>query len=205
MSIIETNLKFNGPLYPLDNVTHIVLHHAAGDGSVEAIHNYHQNHNGWSGIGYQLYVRKNGRIYRGRPIDKQGAQVAGHNRHTVGICFEGDFTKETMTPEQIAAGREAVAYCKSIYPSAAVVPHNYFGGTACPGANFPFAAITEPDAETAPEEADSSVPSKWATDDWAWACDQMRKYFDGTNPHGEFTREQAAVALHRFAKHNNLD
>ena len=34
MSIIETGLQF-GTLYPLDSVTHIVLHHAAGNGSAK--------------------------------------------------------------------------------------------------------------------------------------------------------------------------
>lgn len=191
--INETNLQF-GKLYPLDPVTHIVLHHAAGNGTVEAIHNYHKNHNGWAGIAYHIYVRKDGTIYRGRPIDKRGGHVAGHNRHTVGICFEGDFTKETMSQEQINAGREAVKYCKGIYPNAAVVPHNYFGGTVCPGGNFPFAAITEPDVETEPEIANTE-PSAWAQEAIDWA--RLNGISDGTRPHDTATREEIITMLWR--------
>lgn len=197
MSIIETGLQF-GTLYPLDSVTHIVLHHAAGNGSAEEIHNYHKNHNGWAGIAYHLYVRKDGTIYRGRPIDKRGGHVAGHNRHTVGICFEGDFTKEQMSAEQIAAGREAVAYCKSVYPNAALVPHNYFGGTVCPGRNFPFAAITEPNAETEPEQTDKQTVPEWAKDALAWCMG--RGITDGNRPNDTATRAEIWTMLWRALK-----
>lgn len=76
MQIIETNLKFNA--MDIRNKTEqIVLHHSGVTvlQSVETIHNYHKNTNGWSGIGYHFYVRKDGKIYRGRPENTVGAHA----------------------------------------------------------------------------------------------------------------------------------
>ena len=58
MAIIETDLTWNGTLSPFTKpIEYIVLHHAAGSGSLESVHNYHKNVNGWLGIAYHLYVR----------------------------------------------------------------------------------------------------------------------------------------------------
>ena len=71
----------------------IVLHHSAGTGSVEDVHRIHRGQ-GWPGIGYHFYVRKNGEVYRGRPEEQIGTHTAHYNASTIGVCFEGNFEQE---------------------------------------------------------------------------------------------------------------
>lgn len=44
---------------------------------------------GWRGIGYAQVIKRDGTVEFGRHYDEQGAHVAGHNKHTVGICLIG--------------------------------------------------------------------------------------------------------------------
>ena len=143
MSIIEKVYKWNGTLNKRKSTNYIVIHHAAASKlSVDDIHRIHIN-NGWAGIGYHFYVRKDGKIYRGRPIDTVGAQTSNYNSQSIGICFEGNFEKETMTDAQLKAGREIVAYARKYYPNAKIVKHRDLNATACPGRNFPFDKILQ--------------------------------------------------------------
>lgn len=140
MNIIETNLKF-GTLSKRSSTKRIILHHAAMNGSVEAVHNVHRA-KGWSGIGYHFYVRKDGKIYRGRPEYAIGAHASGSNYNSIGICAEGNFENETMSDAQKNSIKELVAYLKNKYKITTVVRHRDVGSTACPGKNYPFYYIT---------------------------------------------------------------
>lgn len=120
----------------------IILHHSAGTGSAEDIHRMHQAQ-GWPGIGYHFYVRKNGRIYRGRPEEQIGTHTAHYNAQTIGICFEGNFERDTMHAEQYEAGVELLQYLLGKYGPLEVKKHRDFNATACPGRNFPFDEMKE--------------------------------------------------------------
>ena len=162
MQIIEKTYNWNGTLTKRQKTNYIVLHHAAASKcSADDIHRIHLN-NGWAGIGYHFYVRKDGSIYRGRPIDTVGAQTYGYNSQSIGICFEGNFEQETMTDAQLKAGREIVAYARNYYPNAKIVRHRDLNSTACPGKNFPYASlVNENIVEEIPmkEEIYNYIPS----------------------------------------------
>jgi len=140
LKIIEQSYKWSGPLAKRAVTQYIILHHRAGNGDVQSIHSTHLK-NGWSGIGYHFYVRKDGSIYRGRPVEMVGAHCTNHNSKSVGICFEGNFENEKMSSAQIKAGKELISYLKDLYSSAEVKKHKDFNSTACPGKNFPFEEI----------------------------------------------------------------
>lgn len=142
MTIIEKTYNWNDAPSVRSKTDYIVLHHMAGDGSADDVHRAHLA-NGWAGIGYHFFVRKDGGVYRGRPADKVGAHTVGINSRSVGICFEGNFQRETMNSSQLKAGAELIAYLKGMYPSAVVKKHGDFNATACPGKNFPFDRLTE--------------------------------------------------------------
>lgn len=143
MKILDVGLVFSRGMDDRKVTDEIILHHAAATASVKDIHSWHLNGNGWAGIGYHFYVRKNGEVYRGRPINKVGAHTGGENSHTIGICFEGNFEKETMSEAQKNAGAELVADLKTQFPSIVKVSkHKDHNATACPGKNFPFEFIT---------------------------------------------------------------
>lgn len=143
MNIIENNLQFKGNMETRKSTNRIVLHHAAASTcDVKTIHAWHLNR-GFSGIGYHFLVRKDGTIERGRAENLVGAHVAGHNRDSIGICFEGNFETETMGEAQKNAGEELVEYLKQKYSISIVVRHKDLADTACPGKNFPFEEILQ--------------------------------------------------------------
>ena len=142
MQIIESNLSFKS-LSNLGTVKRIILHHAeASNCTVQDIHRWHLN-NGWAGIGYHFFVRKDGTIYRGRPENKLGAHTSNHNTGSLGICFEGSYNKETMPSEQLRAGQELITYLRDKYGllKANVYKHKDFNSTDCPGNNFPYETL----------------------------------------------------------------
>ncbi len=141
MNIIEKSYKWNGNLSKRKKTDYIIIHHASAKvASPDAVHSWHLN-NGWTGIGYHFVVRKDGSVYRGRPIDTVGAHTANYNSVGVGICFEGNFETETMSEAQKIAGMELISYLKKLYPNAKVKKHMDFNATDCPGKNFPFDTI----------------------------------------------------------------
>ena len=141
MKINEVNYKWNGSFTKRTRTEMVVLHHAAAKGcSAQDIHGWHL-HNGWSGIGYHFFIRKDGQIYRGRPENVIGAHATNHNSNSIGVCVEGDYTVETMPKAQLEAGKELVAYLKNKYNITKVKGHRDLMATGCPGKNFPFDEI----------------------------------------------------------------
>ncbi len=139
MKIIDVSLKWAKGLSVRKRTDAIVLHHAAGNGGIYDIHNMHIKQNGWIGIGYHFYVRKDGSIYRGRPIEKMGAHAEGFNDSTIGVCFEGNFEKERMSDYQKEAGRFLIAHIRESYGKMLPIKrHSDLSATACPGKHFPF-------------------------------------------------------------------
>lgn len=137
MKINEVNLKF-GSLNYTNNPLEIILHHAdAINCSIEDINSWHKA-NGWSGVGYHYLVRKDGSVWKGRPDNCIGAHCLNKNTGTLGICFEGNFEKETMNNVQLQAGAELIKYLKDKYGITNVSRHKDYMATDCPGKNFPF-------------------------------------------------------------------
>lgn len=137
MNIIEPDYSWNGTLANRQLTKMIILHHAAMHGSVADIHKLHQQQ-GWAGIGYHFYVRQDGTVYSGRPIDKIGAHCKGHNNNSIGICFEGNFERELkMADAQIKSGHELIKKIMNKYGNLFVHLHKDLFATQCPGRYFP--------------------------------------------------------------------
>lgn len=141
MTIIDAGLKFKSGSGIRYSTVGIVLHHAAASSaSVETVHSWHLN-NGWIGIGYHFYVRKDGSVYRGRPENWIGSHTYGYNSTMIGICAEGNFETEKMPEEQKNAIIELLAYLRGKYGDLKVYGHRDLDSTACPGKNYPFDEI----------------------------------------------------------------
>jgi N-acetylmuramoyl-L-alanine amidase len=118
---------------------------------------------GFLAIGYHFVISPTGRIFRGRPVDRMGAHVKGHNRGTVGICLMGDFEHERPT---IAALAALSAVRMRLVPGATGLPlvgHREHSGqaTLCPG-RFLAAYLAETNEgrlAAAPEELVGLVSS----------------------------------------------
>ncbi|MGL5380415.1 N-acetylmuramoyl-L-alanine amidase [Clostridium sp.] len=121
----------------------IIYHHSASsEWSPEEIHDFHKE-KGWSGIGYQFYIRKDGTIYRGRPEKAEGAHTKGKNKESIGICLEGNFEEERLSIEQVESLYELSVYISLKYDIGDIVGHREEGSTLCPGENFPVKSLRD--------------------------------------------------------------
>ena len=138
--IIDGGLSF-GVLTPRPKTEYLMFHHAAGDATAQAVHNYHKSL-GWPGIAYHYYVRKNGQIFYGRPEYAVGnhcsAGVPANNSNSIAICFEGNFEIDKMSPEQLEAGQWLTKNIMARYPGIKLTKHNSNSATLCPGKNYPL-------------------------------------------------------------------
>lgn len=135
MKLIKSNLQFKAnklqKLVP-NKVLLVVLHHRAGNGDLESIHTQHLK-NGWAGIGYHFYIRKDGTVYEGRPIAYVGSHCKGNNSCSIGVCLEGDFRKEVPTPEQLKVTKEVYEMVRKTYRNIyKMVNHRDLFKTSCP-------------------------------------------------------------------------
>jgi hypothetical protein len=203
MNIIKHNWDWAHGLSKRQATDTIVIHHAAADNaSPEAVHQWHK-HNGWAGIGYHIYIRKDGSIHEGRPLWASGANVLNHNWHTIGVCCEGnyDVAGALMPKAQMDALHEVLRYLKSVYPNAAIKFHREFGGSVCPGRYFPAGEALNYNKES--EDKDMDNPSNWAKEAWDWA--KRVGITDGERPHDTATREEVITFLYRFSKGGNAN
>ena len=135
MEIKEINLKFRDMSLRSKVLEYIVIHHTASTAkeTVEQIHNFHINNNGWAGIGYHFYIRKDGTIYKGRDEKYAGAHCENYNSVSLGICLEGNFEIEKPTEKQIQSVTDLVKYLRKKYGNFKLVGHKDLNATACPG------------------------------------------------------------------------
>jgi N-acetylmuramoyl-L-alanine amidase len=141
--IIDSKLQFNGVLATGNKPDQIVLHNAdAIKCTIHDVHSWHLS-NGWSGCGYHYFVRKDGTIYRGRPENAIGAHCPPSNSHSIGICAEGDYMKETDMPlKQMISIINLCIWIESRYHIVRVVGHKEVPySTDCPGIYFPLNKI----------------------------------------------------------------
>lgn len=139
MKIIEANLPRNGNFTRRSTTDEVILHHAeASSATVWDINQWHLD-NGWVGIGYHYYIRKDGSIYRGRPEWAVGAHATGHNDRSIGICCEGAYMTETMPAAQLNSLKALLRDIMGRYGTLALKRHRDVNSTNCPGDNFPWA------------------------------------------------------------------
>ena len=54
---------------------------------------------GFVRAGYNYYIRRSGEIVPMRPIEQVPAHVRGHNRSSIGICYEGGLDERGYPPD----------------------------------------------------------------------------------------------------------
>ena len=197
MNIINVDYDWAGPLVRRTRTELIVLHHSAGSGSAMDIHTQHLR-NGWVGIGYHYYIRRDGLVCRGRPEDCIGAHAVGCNDRSIGICFEGNFEVEEMGSAQLYAGARLLRHIWARYGRLGVIGHREAGATACPGRLFPLEALRS-------LAEDGGMPDGWAKEavDWAVANGLfLESGAGGGRWMDPVTREELAAVLRRYAARN---
>lgn len=121
-------------------ITKIMIHCSDSDSKfaddVSNIDRWHLE-NGWKGVGYHYFIRKDGLIQKGRPDTVMGSHVKGHNRYSLGICLHG---KKRFAKEQAKSLTKLLKYLKFTYDinNEFVYGHRFFNkDKTCP--NFDVA------------------------------------------------------------------
>ena len=123
-------------------ITLIIIHCSAVKPSqqsgVSEIDRWHRARGWKNGCGYHYVVRRDGSIEEGRPLEMVGAHCQYHNRHSIGICYEGGLDADghpadTRTEAQKKAMRELLQQLLIRFPKALIAGHNVFNPMkACP-------------------------------------------------------------------------
>lgn len=56
---------------------------------IEKIRDYHVRVKKWDDVGYHWVIQPDGEVQNGRPLNKMGAHVLGHNVNNIGLCMIG--------------------------------------------------------------------------------------------------------------------
>lgn len=125
-------------LAKLDAVKSIAVHCSATRPTAimgaREIHRMHVDR-GFACIGYHYVIKREGGIERGRPEDRMGAHVEGHNRTSLGICLIGGIDADgkavnNFTQQQFDSLRALLTSLHGKYPTAVIQGHrDYFGDT----------------------------------------------------------------------------
>ncbi|MFM7758636.1 MAG: N-acetylmuramoyl-L-alanine amidase, partial [Crocinitomicaceae bacterium] len=146
------------------DATHVIIHHGAtpdtytsGQEIVQSYYNYHVNTLGWTDIGYNYLVDKNGNFFQGRynpnitTSDVRGAHAGTSNGTSIGINFPGNADITLATTAQLDKVKHLLAWWfdfKGLDPLSSasfqtqdfgiqtkprICGHRDIGQTACPG------------------------------------------------------------------------
>jgi len=134
---INSNGLGHNQLCGMRSINLLVVHYSAvrpyQTSSADEINNWHKNRvtHGihWKGIGYHYVVRRDGSIETGRPLSEPGAHCVGHNKYSIGICYEGGLDNngdkaDTRTPAQKQALRKLLEELHAQFPKALIVGHH---------------------------------------------------------------------------------
>ena len=88
---------------PARHVDRVFLHCSASDNpdhdDIATIRSWHVNERGWSDVGYHYFIRSDGALQEGRPLERTPAAQAGHNAGTIAVCLHG-LAAENFTDDQ---------------------------------------------------------------------------------------------------------
>ena len=128
-----------------NNPQYLIIHHPEYNGSIEGLNDVMRNM-GFTMIGYNYYVRKDGSVWKGRPDNVTSGNCYNYNTKSLGICFEGNYDKETSMPQaQFNAGVELIKELRDKYgiSNSHINGHKYYYNTECPGKYFPLAKMLD--------------------------------------------------------------
>lgn len=122
-------------------ITMLIIHCSAvmpfQTSSVEQIDQWHHARGWANGCGYHYVIRRDGSIEKGRPEEMIGAHCLNHNKHSIGLCYEGGLDSngnpaDTRTPQQKEAMLNLLTELKKRYPNALILGHSTFSNKSCP-------------------------------------------------------------------------
>lgn len=137
------------------NINEIIVHTTATkpywmdnfstEAKVAEIRRWHVEDNGWSDIGYHYVIDRDGTVGVGRPIERKGAHVRGHNDNSIGIALIGGFGgsandafSDHYTEQQDYALRNLIKTLDMRFlGNLKITGHNQYANKACPCFHVP--------------------------------------------------------------------
>ena len=123
-------------------INKIIIHCSATpegrDVDVQDVKDWHVSGNGWTDVGYHYFIKLDGEIQTGRPIELVGSHTRGFNKGSIGVAYAGGMNKrntkpkDTRTEKQKDAIIELINRIKETYPEISIHGHNEFSNKACP-------------------------------------------------------------------------
>ncbi len=93
---------------------------------------------GFMRAGYNYYIRRDGSLVPMRPVEQIPAHARGHNRTSIGVCYEGGLDcdgrpADTRTEAQKESLVALLRLLKTHYPKSRICGHRDLGARkACP-------------------------------------------------------------------------
>jgi N-acetyl-anhydromuramyl-L-alanine amidase AmpD len=119
------------------DVERIIIHCSDSDidkhDDIGVIRNWHLQR-GWSDVGYHFYIKKDGTIQDGRPIEVVGSHTYGKNQTSIGVCLGGRYS---FTDEQFDSLRYLIVDLIEKYGELEINAHYEFSPKTCPNFNVP--------------------------------------------------------------------
>lgn len=134
-----STFKLLDTVRPIDEIIwHCTATPEGKDYTIADIRAWHKAR-GFTDVGYQFVVARDGWILLGRPIGQVGAHVSGHNKGTIGCSYiggvsaDGKTAKDTRTPAQISSMLWLTALLlRKFTRITKVTGHNQYANKACP-------------------------------------------------------------------------
>ncbi|MCF2871188.1 N-acetylmuramoyl-L-alanine amidase [Octadecabacter sp. G9-8] len=123
---------FNKPNRRVDRVfIHCSASDHANHDNVATMDRWHRER-GWSGVGYHLFIRKDGTLEAGRDLERAPAAQSGHNRGSIAICLHG-LKLEKFTTAQFDTLKSLSVQINNAYSGAVTFHgHREVAAKACP-------------------------------------------------------------------------
>ncbi len=103
-------------------VVHVTATRANGKLTSEKLRKMHKNR-GFRDIGYNEWIDRKGKLFRGRGVDEIGAHVRGYNSIAYGIAMEGGWKKNDITLPQMVTLEKRLRELVKKYHDAKICGH----------------------------------------------------------------------------------
>ncbi len=109
----KKGLRRNSPGY-------IILHGTHSYPNFEDLLKFHKS-KGWNGVGYHLFVDKEGKVFQGRPYSLEGAHTIGYNTSSIAIgIYE---PQEGLTESRVTLIKDLISQVKIKHPTVQIISH----------------------------------------------------------------------------------
>jgi len=158
----------------LSDIKYVIVHH---DGSIagekyDALQLYAQEANyhisrGWGHLGYSIRIARNGKVYQAVPYEEIGVHAGNYTyfKNSLGVCLDGDFSRQEPSASQLAALRELMSQLSYHSPTLPnITAKSWFGHKEVRGIGIPGTAAFISNPTFCPGDVITGIVRSFRTD-----------------------------------------